>query len=348
MAQPFDARRLRLDGEPFPVASQVATIVGTNYRRFSVSDNGVLVFDPTPNRQRQLALLVDRSGKTINSLERLDNVRLARLAPGGERFVATRYDPQTDNFDLWLSDVISGNAVRFTFDPRNDQYAVWSPDASRIAWAANRGGHFQLYEKGVSSTGQETPLWQSDYHKFPTDWSRDGRYIIYRQIDPKTKFDIWALPLFGERKPFPVLQSEANERSGALSPDGQWLAYYSDESGRNEIYVQRFPSGDKQRISAGGGTWPYWRKDRKELYYHALDGKVMAAPVTRLRPEVARPGARVFSPLQLTHRGDQLERDGRAAPRRCGHLDRPGHGHPGRRDRSRQRAAVADDPCLYR
>jgi Tol biopolymer transport system component len=280
MAQPFDAKRLRLDGEPFPVASQVATIPGTDDRRFTVSENGVLVFDPSLNRQRKQALLVDRGGKIISSPERLDNLRLARLAPGGERFMATRYDPETDNFDLWLSDMTGGNAVRFTFDPGNDQFAVWSPDASRVVWAANRGGHFQLYEKAVDQTGQETPLWQSDYHKFPTDWSRDGRYIIYRQIDPKTKFDIWALPLFGERKPFPVLQSESNESSGALSPDGQWLAYYSDESGRYEIYVQRFPGGDKRRISTEGGTWPYWRGDGKELYYHAFDGKVMATPVT--------------------------------------------------------------------
>ena len=177
--------------------------LGTNDRRFSASDSGLLVFDPSPNRQRLQALLVDRSGRTINTLERLDNVRLVRVAPDGKRFVATRYDPQTDNFDLWLSDVTSGNDVRLTFDPGNDQHAVWSPDASRIAWAANRGGHFQLYEKAVSRTGQETALWQSDDHKFPTDWSRDGRYIIYRQIDPQTKFDIWALPLFGEQKPFP-------------------------------------------------------------------------------------------------------------------------------------------------
>src|SRR5262249_28014375 len=130
-------------------------------------------------------------------------------------------------------------------------------------------------------TGEESPLLQSDYNKTPTDWSRDGRYIIYRQSDPKTQIDIWALPLFGERKPFPVLQSEANENAGSLSPDGHWLAYHSDESGRYEVYVQRFPSGGaKQRVSTGSGVWPYWRRDGKELYYQSLDGKIMAASMT--------------------------------------------------------------------
>jgi serine/threonine protein kinase/Tol biopolymer transport system component len=280
MAQLFDARTLRLGGEPFPVAGQVATIIGTINRRFSASNTGVLVFDPAPDRQRQHAIWVDRSGKTINSLVRLDNVRLTRLAPDGRRFVVSCYDPQTNNLDLWLSDVTSGNAVRFTFDPAADQYGVWSPDASRIAWAAKRGQYFQLYEKAVSRAGHETPLFQSDYHKFPTDWSRDGRFIIYRQVDPKTKNDIWVLPLFGEQKPFPLLQTEANEGAGSLSPDGQWLAYQSDESDRYEVYVQRFlDGGDKQRVSTGGGSCPYWRGDGKELYYHAPDGKVMAAAV---------------------------------------------------------------------
>ena len=121
---------------------------------------------------------------------------------------------------------------------------------------------------------------ESDYFKLPTDWSRDGRYIIYRQLNPRTKYDLWVLPLFGERQPFPFLQTVANEAAGALSPDGRWLAYAADDSGRYEVYVENFPQGGgKRQVSAGGGMGPRWRGDGKELYYQAPDGKLMMAEV---------------------------------------------------------------------
>lgn len=281
MAQPFTAKTLSLNGEPFTVSAQVGTLVNSVYRDFSASDNGVLVFDPEPSRQQKQVLWVDRSGKTINNLTQLEDVRVARLAPDGKHFAATNYDLLTNNFDLWLADVTGGNALRFTFDSGNDNFPVWSPYGNRIVWAANRGEHFQLYEKDANRAGQETPLLVSEYNKTPTDWSSDGRYIIYRQTDPKTRIDIWALPLFGEHKPFPVVQSEANENGGVVSPDGRWLAFYSDESGRHEIYLQSFPGeGNKQRVSINGGVWPYWRQDGKELYYRSLDDKLMAVSFT--------------------------------------------------------------------
>jgi hypothetical protein len=280
-AQPFEAKTLRLGSEPFTVADRIATIDNSVYRNFSASDNGVLVFDPEPRRQRKQARWVDRAGRTINTVAQFDDLRLTKLAPDGRQFVATTYDWPNYSFDLWLSDVTGGNAVRFTFDPADDYFAVWSPDASHLAWAARRDGVFHLYEKAVNGTGQEAHLFQSEQQTIPTDWSHDGRYLIFRQIDPKTKFDLWALPLFGERKPFPLLQTPANEGGGALSPDGQWLAYHSDEAGNYEIYVQRFTDGSgKRRVSTNGGGAPQWRGDGRELYYHAFDNKLMAVPVT--------------------------------------------------------------------
>jgi eukaryotic-like serine/threonine-protein kinase len=280
-AQPFEAKTLRLGSEPFTVAEEIATIDNTVFRNFSASDNGVLVFDPEPRRRHKQARWVDRAGKTINTLDQFDDLRITKLAPDGRQFVATTYALSTNNFDLWLSDVTGGNPVRFTFDPADEYFPVWSPDASRIAWAARRDGAFHLYEKAVNGTGQEAHLFQSEQQAIPTDWSRDGRHLIFRQIDPKTKHDLWALPLFGEQKPFPLLQTTANEGGGTLSPDGQWLAYHSDESGRHEIYVQHFTGGSgKRRVSTNGGVAPQWRGDGKELYYHALDNKLMAVPVT--------------------------------------------------------------------
>jgi Tol biopolymer transport system component len=123
-------------------------------------------------------------------------------------------------------------------------------------------------------------LLESSKGKFPTDWSMDGRFIIYYEIDPKTRRDIWVLPVGGDRKPFPFLQTEANEIGGQLSPDGRWMAYASDESGGYEVYVQSFPSGGgKRQVSTKGGIGPCWRRDGKELFYYASDGKLMAVEV---------------------------------------------------------------------
>jgi dipeptidyl aminopeptidase/acylaminoacyl peptidase len=281
MAQPFDAKKLRLYGQPFPVAGQVSTIPTTSLYRFSASETGMLVFDPQTNRMTQRAYWVDRGGKPIHSLKPINDVDLTRLAPDGKHVLLSRYNPQAGGSDLWLTDVTSSTDVRLTFNPSNDTVAVWSPDASRIVLASKRGEHRQLYEKSVSQPEQEALLFQSNVSKYPTDWSHDGRYIIYYQVMPQTKNDLWALPLFGDRKPFPLLQTQANESGGALSPDGQWLAYHSDESGRYETYVQRFSDGSaKRRISINGGVCPRWRGDGSELYYHALDNKLMAAPVT--------------------------------------------------------------------
>ncbi|HYM98606.1 MAG TPA: hypothetical protein VET25_02600, partial [Aestuariivirgaceae bacterium] len=286
MAQPFDAARRQLTGEPFSVAGQVRTTLDnviSRRRSFAVSENGVLVFDPFPNRLRNQLIWVDREGKQTASLDGLDNVGKLRLSPDDKRFLVERLDLQTGNNDLWLSDLTGGNATRFTFDPANDSFPVWSPDGNRVVWSSNREGAYHLYEKATNGAGQDALLLKSDYLKFPMDWSRDGRFIIYRDINPKTKLDLWVLPVgpqAGELKPFPFLQTEANETTAVLSPDGQWLAYSSDEAGQYEIYVQSFPvGGGKRQVSRGGGIGPHWRGDGKELFYHASDGKLMAATV---------------------------------------------------------------------
>lgn len=247
----------------------------------------MLVYDPSPDRQRRRYLWVDREGKPASPLDIVGGVGHPWLSPDGKRFVADRIDPQTSTTDLYLCDVTGGNAGRFTFDPASDHAPVWSPDGSRIVWASTRGGSSSLYEKAANGAGQDTLLLKSEYTKFPTDWSQDGRLIIYFQVDPKRKLDVWALPVAvapgqssGEPEPFPVLQTEANETGARLSPDGRWLVYDSDESGRYEVYVQSFPKGGGRRqISTGGGHDARWRRDGKELYYYAADGKLMAARV---------------------------------------------------------------------
>jgi eukaryotic-like serine/threonine-protein kinase len=284
MAQAFDSETLRLSGDAAPVAARLGTVQGANlsYRRrnFTASDNGLLIYDPQTDRQRSQMLWVDRNGKTLHALGQLDNVSAASLSPDESRILLARKDLATNNNDLWLTDALGGNAVRFTFDPGSDLLGLWSPDGQRVVWTSTRNGSFDLYEKELGSNGQDTPLLRSEQHKFPLDWSRDGRYLLYRQIGAQTGHDIFVLPMSGEHKPFPYLQTPAMEFGGVFSPDGRWIAYASDESDRLEVYVESFPThGGKRQISPAGGYGPRWRADGKELFYYSLDGRLMAVSV---------------------------------------------------------------------
>jgi eukaryotic-like serine/threonine-protein kinase len=291
MANPFDAVALRLTGEPFSIATKVGSTSGyvaANPRpNFSVSEDGVLVFDPHPKRERTQLMWVDRGGRPIaplnGPLDGLDSVSSLRLSPDDQHFMVTRGVSQPSNSDLYLSDMTSGNPTPITFDPAFDNFPVWSPDGSRVVWASNRTGPFQLYVRAANGSGQDKLLLESDYIDVPTDWSQDGSFIIYSRIDPKTnqQYDVFVLPVAPSiGTPFPFLHTEASEFGGTLSPDRQWMAYSSDESGRTEVYVQSFPKGgSKRRVSTGGGGAPRWRWDGKELFYHAPDGKLMAAQV---------------------------------------------------------------------
>jgi Tol biopolymer transport system component len=284
LAQPFDPQRLQLGGEPLAVAEQVARAPGTSRASFSVSDNGLLVCDMSGNTERQLHW-VNRGGSPIGSLNVPGVVSSPWLSPDEKRFVVDRRDPQTGFADIWLYDVSSGNGSRFTFDPANDIFPVWSSDGSRIVWSSNREGQYHLYQKAASGAGQDRLLLRSEYSRgiYAEDWPQQGRAIIYHQPAPKTKFDLLVLPvgpLSGNQPPIPFLQTEVEERGGRLSPDGQWMAYVSDESGQYEVYIQSFPKGgSKRQVSTSGGIGPHWRRDGKELFYYSADGKLMAVAV---------------------------------------------------------------------
>jgi len=285
LARPFDTSRLDFTGEPFSLSVKLGRAPSGN---FTVSDNGVVVFSSLEQWLRRRYRWVDRRGQTINSLDVPAGLFPHWLSPNEKRFIADRIDfqdLQTGAPDLWLYDISGSKPTRFTFDPAADHVPVWAPDGRRIVWSSTRGGSVgNLYQKSASLDGEDELLWRSDYYKLPTDWSWDGRFIIYYQLDPKTKWDVWVLPMTGSGagKPFPVVHTEANETAGTLSPDGRWLAYASDETGKYEVYVQSFPgSGGKRQISNGGGGCPRWRRDGRELFYYSGDGKLMAAPAPR-------------------------------------------------------------------
>src|SRR5262249_27963343 len=141
-------------------------------------------------------------------------------------------------------------------------------------------GASQLYQKSTEDVGKEEPLLVTEQDKSPSDWSPDGRYLLFQNTDPKTGEDLWALPLQGDRKPFPVVQTNFNEQDGQFSPDGKWLAYQSKQSGRVEIYVQHFPGpGASTQVSTSGGSQVRWRRDGQELFYVTPDSRLMAVPV---------------------------------------------------------------------
>jgi serine/threonine protein kinase len=279
LAQRFDADKLQLSGEPFPVAEHVASNPGLARGAFSVSESGVLAYYSGSGDLNQ-PLWFDRGGKQIGSLGELGLYFTLGLSPDGKRAAVNRADQQMGTNDIWLFDLLRGVPLRFTTDPAGDSNPLWSPDGSRIVFTSNREGVGNLYQKITSGGGNEELLLKSSDEKWPNDWTADGQFIVYQTFNAKTKWDLWLLPMSGDRQPTKFLETQFNEHQAQFSPEGKWIVYTSDESGTSEIYARTFPATDgKWRISTGGGSQPTWRRDGRELFYIASDRKLMAVDV---------------------------------------------------------------------
>lgn len=205
-----------------------------------------------------------------------------------------RRDGDEDTSSIWLMDVGSPRVTRLTWGHTRDESPVWSPDGSRIAFSSHRDDHQGVHIVVRTLNGMEESLVQLPDAQL-TDWSRDGRFLIYSARSPKTQSDLWMLPMMGDKKPMPLDQSPANESQGIVSPDGRWLAYVSDESGSEEIYLRPFPPMEgRWQVSTGGGTRPRWRDDGRELLFLSPNSDVMAVPV-----EVGSPSPRLDTARRL-------------------------------------------------
>ncbi len=292
MAQPFDARKLQITGQAIPIAQGVSySSLGVS-ADFTVSESGVLAFLSGGATNAQLTWY-DASGRQLGIVGAPGNLEVASLSPDESTVVSVRTDPQTGLADLWIHTLglhtpgldtpghpsLPSHDTRLTFTGTN-RYPVWSPDGQRIAFASARDGVRRIYQKATGGTVREGVL--EDSNRLPQDWSHDGRYLITATGSQtgSTGNDIWALPLFGDRKSFPVANTKYSEFFAKLSPDGKWLAYNSDETTRAEIYVVSFPDpGDKYLVSSEGGSRPAWSYDGRQLFYLSADAKMMAVEI---------------------------------------------------------------------
>ena len=295
MAQAFDVRRLELVGETVPIAEGAGSRDGP--KSFSVSTTGVLAYRRDAREPGVISQLIwfDRDGKALGTAGEPGSYDSVALSPDGTRVAVSSEDPGVSGsppHNIWVYEFARRTGTRLTSSPGLAWFATWSPDGERIIFSSNRYGVSNLFQKVANGAGNDDLVLKSNENKFAQDWSRDGRFLLYSATlggnsqGGGFSFDLWVLPLTpgnpGDRKPEPYLKTEFNESQGRFSPDSRYIAYRSDASGKDEIYVQPFPaaSGGKWTVSQGGGSAPRWRADGKELFYISADGKMMAVEVS--------------------------------------------------------------------
>jgi dipeptidyl aminopeptidase/acylaminoacyl peptidase len=283
VARKLDLRTLRFKGDPVPVAEKIQASDPLTAAMFTVSETGVLAYGKGTNTGPPRLAWFDRSGKQLGSIDSPGHCLDINLSPDGKRVALDVVNFEVGGRELWQAELTRGVLSRLTIGDKEAWSPVWSPDGARIVFAAYSTGEVpDLYEKSSSGVGKEEPLFHSDAAKLPLDWSSDGRFLLFEAREPLgAKSKLWVLPLSDDRKAFPLLQTPFSESLGAFSPDGRWIAYVSDESGRPEVYVQTFPvSTAKWRVSTSGGTQPRWRRDGKEIFYLTPDHRLVAVALT--------------------------------------------------------------------
>jgi hypothetical protein len=280
VAQQLDPATLKLAGEPQPVADPVTGVGLTGQMNVAASAGGLLLYSAFNTRVQ--FTWIDRTGKPLGGIGEPGEYGNFRLSPDGRRIAIQQDRPGST--DIWLLEVERGVSNRFTFNSNFSVYPIWSPDGRTIVFTPAPPRN--LFRKDSGGAGSEQPLTQSPNPQYGMDWSRDGRWLLYFEVAPGTQRDLWVLPTAPEggpaveAKPQLYLRTPYNESWGRFSPEPgpRWVAYQSDESGRLEVYIDAFPQPrGKTRISTGGGTYPQWGADGRELFYMSPDSKLMVA-----------------------------------------------------------------------
>jgi serine/threonine-protein kinase len=287
MAVPFDAKRLDVTGSPVPLVEGVQVITSVGEASFAVSPTGFLIYAPgrAVTAIERTLVWVDRKGNEQPIAAAPPRAYAsARLSPDGSRIALDARDQEND---IWTFDIARGTTTRFTFGPAADNIPVWTPDGNRIAFASDRDhtGTTNLYMAAADNSGQPTRLTSHNTSsQYPTGFSPDGKTLVFMELDPNTSYDLHTVTVDGDHRVTPLLHTSATETDGAVSPDGQWLAYQSNESGSFQIYVRPFPNagaGSLHQVSTTGGTRPVWARNGRELFYMSGTGSIaiVAVPV---------------------------------------------------------------------
>jgi Tol biopolymer transport system component len=280
-AQAFDAERLELKGSPFQVADTVQLGNWGGLSALSAAARRVIAFRAGAASFARQFEWVNRSGGRIGTVGDASSAYPDGISPSPDGSQLVLFRRGDSSSDLWILETRRGVQSRFTSDPAEDIFPIWSRDGSRIIFSSNRSGQFALYQKRPSGNdAEELLLTPHAEETFATDTSADGQWLLYQRRSVKTGWDIWALPLRGERTPLAVIQTEADEGDGLLSSDGRWLAYVANKSGSFQLYVQPFPgAGPGLQVSTKGAVQARWGPDARELFYIGFDGTMMAVPM---------------------------------------------------------------------
>jgi WD40 repeat protein len=274
-AQRFDPKKFVLSGEPTPILTDLQYLTRIARVVFATTESGLLVAQKGGDTGVSQMLWFDRRGQEVGVASKPGVYGNLSLAPNGKFVAADAMDPGSQNTEVWTYDLMTESAKRLTFDPAIDSSPIWSPDSSRIVFCSDRAQRFNLYLKDATGAQEEKVIPQEGLDRYPTDWSHDGKYVLYERGN-----DLWFVTVSDLHSTL-FFKGLSTLRAGRFSPDGKWVAYASNESGRVEVYVTSFPEAHgKWQVSNAGGEQPKWRSDGKEFYYLAPDGKVMAAPVT--------------------------------------------------------------------
>jgi Tol biopolymer transport system component/predicted Ser/Thr protein kinase len=312
VAQRFDTATGRLIGEPSTVVEPISRGAGDNSdAAFWAGPMGMIAFRGAAAENRRLTWF-NREGARVEQLPREDRYSSFFLSPDGKK-AAVDVMNMNSAHDIWIYEFGRNTMTRQTSDPANDFLGVWSPDGKRLAFGSSRTGSAQMYLTTAGGSAPEQQITDGTIRKYPLQWTRDGKYVLYRGTNPETaKDELWALEVDGDRKPFLVLRTSGSQFTGQISPDGRWLAYQSTLSGTNEVYAQRFPvATSRVLLSNKGGRWPKWRSDGRELYFVSSNDILTAVSVDSaaddLRPDAPKELFRAVFFGNLTYTYDVAE-----------------------------------------